>query len=142
MCRFTYGLSYEDFKVARKEARNFRDYFLKGREAFLEECKKTPQSHDEGPVLVGNEHEEDEEGEGGQDHNENNDSTISGQQEASRPGTPKVDRGSRKRNENQAAVKSRGRPRKKSKPVGQSVDTENDEPTGLSQPTEDFGFDD
>ncbi len=39
LCRFTYGLGYEDFKTARREARNFRDYFLNIRDNLREECK-------------------------------------------------------------------------------------------------------
>lgn len=38
MCHFTHGLSFEQFKLARREARNFRDYFLKERENFQQRC--------------------------------------------------------------------------------------------------------
>jgi hypothetical protein len=50
LCRFTSGLSYEDFVVARKEARNFREYFEAGREAFLKECKELNERPVEGPM--------------------------------------------------------------------------------------------
>ena len=38
--RFAFGLSYEDFKTARKEARNFRDYFCKERQELLKRFAK------------------------------------------------------------------------------------------------------
>ena len=38
MSRFTCGLDYEDFKAARNEARNFREYFSKEREKFHKRC--------------------------------------------------------------------------------------------------------
>lgn len=38
LCRFTCGLKFEDFKEARKEARNFRDYFWGVRDHLREEC--------------------------------------------------------------------------------------------------------
>lgn len=38
LCRFTCGLTFEDFKEARDEARNFRDYFLGVRNDLREEC--------------------------------------------------------------------------------------------------------
>lgn len=39
LCRFTCGLGYEDFKIARREARNFRDYFFTIRDDLRNECR-------------------------------------------------------------------------------------------------------
>jgi hypothetical protein len=35
LCHFMYELSYEDFKITRKKARNFKEYFLNKREFLL-----------------------------------------------------------------------------------------------------------
>lgn len=49
LCLFTCGLKFEDFKEARKRARNFRDYFSDIRDNLREECKQLySQSLDEG----------------------------------------------------------------------------------------------
>ena len=40
LCLFTCGLNFEDFKEARKRARNFRDYFSDVRDNLREECKR------------------------------------------------------------------------------------------------------
>ena len=39
LCRFTCGLDYDDFKIARKEARNFRDYFFDIRDDLRTDCR-------------------------------------------------------------------------------------------------------
>ncbi len=109
MCHFTYGLGYEDFVNARKEARNFRDYFLEGREAFLEECRKRPQLHNDGP-------ESNSEGDGEESDSA---STADVEKEASQPQT-KAKRAakrqsSKKRDQNQAAVKGGGRVSKRTR---------------------------
>lgn len=39
MCNFTTGLGFEDFKKARREARNFRDYFCRVRQDLLDDFK-------------------------------------------------------------------------------------------------------
>ena len=43
MCHFTTCLGLEDYKQARKEARNFQDYFRAGREMLLKEIKSLPK---------------------------------------------------------------------------------------------------
>ena len=108
MCRFTYGLTFEDFEIACKEARNFREYFLGDRDEFLEECVKLPVPQIEGSLPVHGEGEE-----GSDDH-----STIRGAQEPSHQGEPneghaRKERTSTKRTKNQAAVKGSARAPKK-----------------------------
>ncbi len=41
ICLFACGLNFEDFKEARQQARNFRDYFSDVRDNLREECKDT-----------------------------------------------------------------------------------------------------
>ena len=145
MCRFTHGLSYEDFKLARKEARNFREYFLNDRERFLKQCKATPQFQDEDPISIGNEAGDNEDGEGEEieDEGKNDDPTINDEHEAVRRTHPNAAaRASKKRNETQAAVKPSEGTNKRRKSRQKSKNVQNGEATGLSQPTETFRLDD
>jgi hypothetical protein len=135
MCHFTYGLGYEDFKVARKEARNFRDYFMEGREGFLKQCNKRPRPQDEGPESAGEESENSDDG-----------SVDSDNQEAARPGEPQANTGPKrrsknKRDENQAAFRGGGRATKKPRAGRRKRNDQpeaDDEPTGLTQQTQAF----
>jgi hypothetical protein len=80
MCRFTSGLSYEDFVVARKEARNFREYFEAGREAFLKECKELNERPAEGLMSASSEEEGDpDDDDDDTDDDDNDDSTATSQ---------------------------------------------------------------
>ncbi len=58
MCNFTCGLSYEDFVSARKQARNFREYFMTKRVVLRRECRALPRPPDE-PLTSSSEDDED-----------------------------------------------------------------------------------
>lgn len=99
MCHFTYGLSYEDFILARNEARNFREYFEAGRETFLKECNELRQPPNEVPILVSKTDEEDSD----------DDCTVTGQRAASqrrntRPQRWTSSQSRQRRDENHAAT--------------------------------------
>jgi hypothetical protein len=131
MCRFTYGLSYEDFKTARKEVRNFREYFQADRETFLKECKELPERPNNGPLSISEEVQD----------ITDDDSTVSAQQEASQPLNEKSAQAakrqsSKKRNSNQAAVKGGGPEPKKATRGRKKKNDNNEEHTGLTQETQ------
>lgn len=135
MCRFTYGLGYEDFVVARKEARNFREYFLDKRKEFLQKCKKLPQTPIGGAVSVSEE----------VDRLSDDDSTESDQQEAPQPQPPTAGQATRKRgrnekDQNQVPGKGRGRPPKRPRSGNGDNSVEEDEHTGLTQDTQACGL--
>lgn len=133
MCRFTHGLSYDDFKLARKEARNFREYFVRDRERFLKACKKMPRFHDEGQVSTGDEagDDEDVESEEIEDEEKNDDSAIEGELGASERTNPKAIQSSEKRNDDQAAVKPRNETNKRRKSGRKTNNVQKGEATGL-----------
>jgi hypothetical protein len=140
MCHFTYGLGYEDFKIARKEARNFREYFLKDRENFLERCRnlKEREPRNKRPIQIDDENERDSEANENEmweenDEGDDNDGAIHGQQETLKPANPKAARSSQKRKE---AVKLGSETNKRRRSKRKSRNFQNAEPTGLSQETQ------
>jgi hypothetical protein len=138
MSRFTYGLDFEDFIIARKEARNFRDYFLKARERFLEDCQKLSPSETETSSLSR---------QGSERLPASSSSTVTGQPDAPGPGGNEIGRSSndqagKRRGDTQAPAKEIGGVRKKTKKGKGKESLEISGTTGLSQPTESFRIDD
>ena len=135
MCRFTCGLSFEDFKIARKEARNFREYFLNERVTFLNECKNLKRHRLENERSISTEVEAEENSEDNPNEAEENredDDATNDQQQADRPPTTQVRRSTPKRKEHQAAIKDGGHTSKRLKPGQKKSNVRNDGLTGLT----------
>lgn len=77
MCHVTYGMDYEDFVTARRETRNFQEYFEADRETFLKEMvekqhleqrENNPPASANGAEEEGDEEEEEQEESADEDH--------------------------------------------------------------------------
>jgi hypothetical protein len=102
LCRFTCGLSYEDFIIARKEARNFREFFEAGREAFLEDCIKQHEPQNEAPSSINDASEV--------NVDEDEDRVVSGPREASQPPKSKArNTAENQKRDDQAGLKGGGK---------------------------------
>ena len=162
MCNFTYGLSYEDFVTARKQARNFREYFMTKRVMVRRECRNLPRppnepptssseededsdkeiERDDGEDRDGKETEENIEQDGGSEGSENNkeadDTTYEGiaiTHNGQQKAVGSLQPAARSRNKR--SKRDDGRPSKKSKGNKKPNLTDEAEHTGLTQQTDD-----
>ena len=127
MCRFTCGLDYDDFKNARKEARNFREYFAKEREKFHKRCRRLARPPSQPEASFGEE-SADELKKHKAPTGEQTDqlsSTVPSRREAAQPAIS-TGRSSQKRSKNDS-----DRPSKKPRANKTTLNVQEDEPQAL-----------